>query len=95
MPELNFYYFVKYNITETFLELESNFDFTSVNATLFKQNKSEINLFNSFVVNKIRSNNIFYFFNFSKVTSNFTDSIFIINTKISALFLLNNKYYNN
>lgn len=91
VPELNFYYFIKHNIIETFLELESNFDFLSVNNTLFKQNKSEISLFNFFVVNKIYLTNTVYFSNYSKVTNDFTDSIFNINTKILVLFLLNNK----
>jgi len=58
---------------------------------LFKQNKSEISLFNFFVVNKIYLTNTVYFSNYSKVTNDFTDSIFNINTKILVLFLLNNK----
>lgn len=89
IPQLNFYYFIRFNILKTFANLESNFAIEKVNA-LYNSNYSvETSLFHPPFFRRLQTDNLDYFQNIIKPsTDDLNKSISSFNLRIILIFIL-------
>jgi hypothetical protein len=82
IPKLNFYYFIRFNILQTFIKLEADFNFPEAKEICEIQLLQESNLVYYHIFNKVISDTQTYFKHLRAVKEVFDYSIFRVNSKI-------------
>lgn len=88
IPQINFYYFIRFNIFKILTDLESNFAIETAIITYNFQYSIETSLFYSYFFHKIQNDTLSYFCNSIEFTDKIDLYISELNSKIISIFIL-------